>query len=82
MFNVFIRASLILMLFWQGCESYSASIVRPYLLVKDIDAATAAAAKAGAEIAHPPMELPGYGKFSIYIPGRLQYGVWEASSER
>lgn len=57
-------------------------IVRPYLLVEDIDAATDAVAKSGAEIAHPPMELPGHGKFSIYILGGIQYGLWEASLER
>lgn len=42
-------------------------VVRPYLLVEDIEAAVAAAVKAGGEIAHPPLEIPGHGKFAIYI---------------
>lgn len=54
-------------------------VARPYLLVDDIDAAAAAAEKAGAEIAHPPMELPGHGKFAIYIQGGIQHGLWELS---
>ncbi len=38
-------------------------VVRPYVLVDDIEAATKAAEKAGAEIAHPPMEIPGTREF-------------------
>ena len=52
-------------------------VVRPYLLVKDIDAAVAAAVKAGCEIARPPMEIPGYGKFAIYIQGGIHHGLWQ-----
>tara|TARA_R110002072_G_scaffold302758_2_gene488487 strand:+ start:15274 stop:15618 length:345 start_codon:yes stop_codon:yes gene_type:complete len=52
-------------------------IVRPYLRVEDIDAATQAAAGAGAEIAHPPMELPGLGKFAIVIQGGVNHGLWQ-----
>ncbi len=52
-------------------------IIRPYILVKDIGAAAVAAEKAGAEIAHPPMEIPGHGKFAIYIQGGIQHGLWE-----
>ena len=52
-------------------------VVRPYLLVEDIDAATAAAVDAGGEIAHPPMEIPGYGKFAIYIQGGNHHGLWQ-----
>lgn len=52
-------------------------VVRPYFLVKDIDAAAAAAAEAGCEIAHPPLELPGHGKFAIYIQGGVQLGLWQ-----
>ena len=29
------------------------------------------------EIAHPPMELPGYGTFAIYIQGGIQFGLWQ-----
>jgi len=52
-------------------------VVRPYLLVDDIEAAAAAAVKAGAEIAHPPMEIPGHGKFAIYIQGAIHHGLWQ-----
>ena len=54
-----------------------APIVRPYLLVRDIDAAAAAAEKAGGEIAHPPVEIPGHGKFAIYIQGGVHHGLWQ-----
>jgi len=53
-------------------------VVRPYFLVDDIEAAAAAAVEAGAEIAHPVLELPGYGTFAIYIQGGIQYGLWQA----
>ena len=52
-------------------------VVRPYLLVKDIDVAAAIAEKAGGEIAHPPLEIPGYGKFAIYIQGGIHHGLWQ-----
>lgn len=56
-------------------------VVRPYLLVADIEAAAKAAAAAGGEIAHPPMELPGHGTFastsrgaSTMASGRCEHG--------
>jgi predicted enzyme related to lactoylglutathione lyase len=52
-------------------------VVRPYWLVADIEAAVAAAAKAGAAIAHPPMEIPGHGTFAIYILGGIEHGFWQ-----
>jgi predicted enzyme related to lactoylglutathione lyase len=52
-------------------------VVRPYLLVDDIDAAAKAAEEAGSEIAHPPMEIPGHGKFAIFIQGGIHHGVWQ-----
>ena len=52
-------------------------VVRPYLLVQDVEAATAAAEAAGGEIAHPPMEIPGHGRFSIYIQGGVHHGLWQ-----
>ena len=36
-----------------------------------------AAAEAGAEIAHPPMEIPGHGKFAIFIQGGIHHGLWQ-----
>lgn len=52
-------------------------VVRPYALVDDVEAATAAAAEAGAEVAMPPMELPGQGRFSIVIQGGIHQGFWQ-----
>ena len=51
--------------------------VRPYWLVEDIEAAVAAAEKAGAEIGHPPLEIPGRGMFAIYILGSVHHGLWQ-----
>lgn len=52
-------------------------VVRPYVLVDDIEAAVKTAQAAGCEIAVPAMELPGQGKFAIYFQGGIQYGLWE-----
>ncbi len=52
-------------------------VVRPYWLVDDIEAAVAAAIKAGGELAHPPFEIPGHGTFAIYIQGGIEHGLWE-----
>ena len=52
-------------------------VVRPYLLVDDIEAAFEAAQAAGAEAAHPPLEIPGHGTFAIYILGGIQHGLWQ-----
>ena len=52
-------------------------VVRPYLLVDDIAAATTAAVEQGAEIAHPPMEIPGHGAFAIFIQGGIHHGLWQ-----
>ncbi|KPK41596.1 MAG: hydroxylase [Phycisphaerae bacterium SG8_4] len=52
-------------------------VVRPYWLVDDIESAVAAAVDAGAQVAHPPMEIPGHGTFAIYIVGGVQHGLWQ-----
>ena len=52
-------------------------VVRPYWVVDDIEAAVASAVKAGGEVAHPPMEIPGGGKFAIYIQGGIDHGLWQ-----
>ena len=52
-------------------------VVRPYLLVDNIESAVAAAENLGAEIAHPPMQLPGHGTFAIYMLGGIQHGLWQ-----
>ena len=52
-------------------------VVRPYLLVGDLEAAAKAAVEGGAEIAHPPMAIPGHGSFAIVIQGGIQHGLWQ-----
>ena len=52
-------------------------VVRPYLLVDDIEAAVGAAVAAGGEIAHPPLELQGHGTFAIYLQGGIHHGLWQ-----
>ena len=52
-------------------------VVRPYWLVDDIEAAVAAVAKAGGEIALPPMSLPGHGTCAIYLQGGVDHGLWQ-----
>ncbi len=52
-------------------------VVRPYVLVDDIESAVEAARAAGGEIAMPPTEIPAGGKFAIYIHGGIQHGLWQ-----
>lgn len=52
-------------------------VVRPYVLVEDIKVSVEAAAESGAEIAIPPMEIPGYGQFAIVIQGGIESGLWQ-----
>jgi predicted enzyme related to lactoylglutathione lyase len=52
-------------------------VVRPYWLVDDIEAALAAAVQTGAQVAHPPLEIPGHGTFAIYIQGAIHHGLWQ-----
>ncbi len=54
-----------------------APTVRPYWLVDDIEAAVAAATGAGAEVAVPPMDIPGRGQCAIYIIDGVQHGLWQ-----
>jgi predicted enzyme related to lactoylglutathione lyase len=52
-------------------------VIRPYWLVDDIESAVAAAADAGAEIALPPMLIPGHGTCAIYFEGGVEHGLWQ-----
>jgi predicted enzyme related to lactoylglutathione lyase len=53
------------------------SVVRPYLLVDDIDVAVEAARAAGGEFAMTPTDGPGRVKFAIYFQGGIQHGLWQ-----
>jgi uncharacterized protein len=52
-------------------------VVRPYWLVRDIEAALNAASKQGTLVAHPPLGIPGKGTFAIYIQGGVNHGLWQ-----
>lgn len=52
-------------------------VVRPYVLVDDIEAAVKDAEAAGGQIAMGATEIPGQGRFAIYFLGGVQYGLWE-----
>ena len=52
-------------------------VIRPYVLVEDIKATVQSAADAGAELALPPMEIPGHGTCAIVIRGGIECGFWQ-----
>lgn len=52
-------------------------VVRPYFLVDDIEASVAEAEAAGAQIALPPMPLPGHGTCAIFVQGGNEHGLWQ-----
>lgn len=54
-----------------------APVVRPYWRVDDIEAAVAAAVRAGGKVALPPMEIPGHGTCAIYLQGGNDHGLWQ-----
>jgi predicted enzyme related to lactoylglutathione lyase len=54
-----------------------APVVRPYWLVEDIEQAIVGVKAQGAEIAVPPLEIPGKGTFAIYILGYVDHGFWQ-----
>lgn len=53
-------------------------VVRPYFLVNDIEVAVQNAEAEGAEIALPPMMIPGQGIIAIYVLGGIDHGLWQA----
>lgn len=54
-----------------------APVVRPYLLVADIESAVKKAEAAGAKVAVPPLEIPGQGTFAIYVLAGVEHGLWK-----
>lgn len=52
-------------------------VTRTYFSTDNIDKATEEAVAAGAELAHPVLEIPGQGKFSIFFHGGNQFGYWQ-----
>lgn len=56
-------------------------VTRAYVLVEDIEAAVEKAKAAGAQIAVPPMPLPGHGMCAIYMQGGIEAGLWQRESK-
>ena len=52
-------------------------VVRPYVLVDDIEKAVATAKAAGGEIALPRMPIAGRGTCAIYVQGGIEHGLWQ-----
>jgi len=52
-------------------------VVRPYLLVEDIEATVAAARSSGAEVMVPPMKLGEHGTCAIVYQSGLEAGFWQ-----
>lgn len=54
-----------------------AAVVRPYVLVDDVEAAVKCAKETGAQFAMEATTIPGEGTFAIYVQGGVQYGLWK-----
>ena len=54
-----------------------APVVRPYVLVDDIETAIKAAEAAGAKFAMRATKIPGHGTFAIYVLGGIDHGLWQ-----
>ncbi|MBI3130906.1 MAG: hydroxylase [Acidobacteria bacterium] len=52
-------------------------VVRTYIRVPDLDAATRAAEQAGGQILLESMDLAGWGRISIFEIGGIQQGLWQ-----
>ncbi len=52
-------------------------VVRPYMLVDNIETAITSAQAQGAEFAMLATEVPGQGTFAIYMLGGIQHGLWQ-----
>lgn len=56
-------------------------VVRPYVLVDDIQASVAAAAEGGAEVAIASMAIPGHGTIAVVIQGGIETGMWQVEDK-
>lgn len=55
------------------------TVVRPYMLVENIEAIVEIAKQAGAVIAVPPMKLPGHGTCAIVFQNEVEIGLWQVA---
>lgn len=56
---------------------HESPIIRSYVAVEDIGAATQAAEAQGAMVAYPPTRQGEYGTFAIVILDGVQHGLWQ-----
>jgi len=54
-----------------------APATRPYYRTESLPETVAALEALGAEIAVPPMEIPGQGAIAVYFLDGLQHGLWQ-----
>lgn len=52
-------------------------VVRPYMLVDDLEGAIKSAEASGATIGVPAMPIPGQGTIAIYMLGGIEHGLWQ-----
>jgi predicted enzyme related to lactoylglutathione lyase len=52
-------------------------VVRPYIVVEDIEVAVRHAEQTGAQIIVPPMPIPGKGMCAIVYQGGIELGLWQ-----
>lgn len=53
------------------------AVSRPYFKTDTLQETVDAAVARGAELAVPPMELPGEGMIALYFVDGVQYGLWQ-----
>ena len=53
------------------------AVARPYFKTETLQETVDAAVANGAELAVPPMELPGEGMIALYFVDGIQYGLWQ-----
>ena len=52
-------------------------VVRPYVLVDDVDASFEQAKAAGAQVMVPPMASEDGARICIFMHGGIQHGIWQ-----
>ena len=52
-------------------------VVRPYVRVADLEAATREAERSGAKVLLESMDLAGWGRITIVELGGIQQGLWQ-----
>lgn len=53
------------------------AVVRPYVLVQDVEAAVREAEASGGIVIVPPMPIGEQGVIAIYVLGGIEHGLWQ-----